>query len=1844
MRGRSRERGRGSGKGHRIWTRRTTLGRAYERPIEHNRQRRGLDISQRRENRNQRKFAEWGYDEGMYKQATAFFFTNFPDEWSYAEMWKTFGKYGRVYAVYSPLRKSRNGKRFGFVRFLEVKNPKVLESQLDKIRIDGCKIWVNLAKYPVEALETKVSRIPVATSKVVKGKSYAEAVRGQEKEGSRPEWRKKEEGEAWVGMEYNVEEEDLEWLRDCYVGVAHSVEIVPILQERFYMEGYFTCRLRAMGGKLILLDCEDKGELKELVQGAASWLSQWFSEIKPWSPITVAKERFVWLRCLGVPLHAWGPVFFESMVAAWGKFISLDDNTSKKRRFDVARILISTSIMESISVKRQIKVNGVLYNLRFTEEEMSNSLFSMKYDFLLSFKSDTEASSAGDGDTVGSIPDQARKNKRVSAIPVSEAHFEFEGDMQEDIGQKKKDTIYYSWMGEEESIEVVADSLQECLAGSDVGSRDEEVTPVAQLQSISPFPSKGGGPNVETKDCETTGSSKHNHLEAQQGISSFRHNLKVKKGKKRVGLSREESREASTDLEVAEGLGGERRDLSGKEGMATRSKPDIMKKKKKALLCRSVYQKANILGLMSLKKKTKSGARPKKAPSQELPSFMPNSSYSVAGGSVGDSGIANCNRMIKEHPSRRIAAELWDFAKQIGVTAEDEVETLRNLEEMEKRDREAKELEIPKTGRKKRHLRELVKKEKVDFLAIQETKLGGLDNRISRSVWGTDEVDWVAKDAVGMSGGIACFWNSKVIRAARILEGEHFIGIKGLWCPNNEQIVFINVYSPCQLPRKRVLWEELRRLIQNGGEKICIMGDFNTVRKAEERKGSSGVTRDMREFDSFIQAMNLVDMPLVGRKFIWYQVRGNYMSRIDRFLLSEGWMSKWGEARQWGLRRTVSDHCLILLKHQTVEWGPKPFRFFDSWLEQEGCGNLIKEVWNDTQIQGWAGFRLKEKLKATKEALRKWSKNLIPALDLKVNNASSTIARIDMKGEVAQLSEEEIDRRREAFIQIWESLKSKESMLQQKSRKVWLAQGDANTKFFHNCVKGRWRRAEMNSIQIKGVQIRDAIRVKEEIARYFEELYAEEKKIRPTLDGLAFKQLTWEENVNLISPFNEEEIKIVVGECDSSKAPGPDGFNFRFVKSEWDVIKADVVSFLQEFQTNGKLVRGLNTSFTVLVPKVENPVQIEEYRPISLVGVMYKILAKLLANRLQEVLGNKIGEQQMAFLKGRQLMDGVVIANEVIDEAKKKRKKAFLFKIDFEKAYDKVSWSFLDHMMQKMGFCEKWRLWIQECLRSSLVSILVNGSPSRQFNVSRGLRQGDPLSPFLFLIIAEGLNGLVTEAIKNGKLEGVEVGNRSFSISHLQYADDTILFGKATEENVWAMKGILRAFELVSGLKINFNKSQLVGIGVEDDWLNKMSWVLCCKKGTLPFKYLSITIGGSCKRFAFWKPMVDIFERKLATWKGRYLSLGGRITLINSVLSSLPVFWMSMYLVPKGTILLLDKIRRKFLWGGAEREKRINWVKWENVCKEKQFGGLGVKDLRKFNLALLGKWWGRLVRGDNGLWGKVIFEKYGKVGESTYNWLREGFNYGSAWWRDICRLSDMEGNKKGWLADGLEIRVGDGKDMSFWWDEWCGGVHSKDGIYTTKSAYQALTRDHRTVQQSPTISKVWQEFIPSKISVFAWQVLQDKIPTKMNLLKRGIIQDITESKCVLCGLASEDSNHLFIHCKIAWELWNSCYRWWGSKQVLDKDCGRMFEQHPFIFNIKEVRGGWECIWFSVVWSIWLARNEKLFRGKEVEAGRLLELVQVRAFKWIKGKRRGSLFTVSDWILNPVSCLNPSLVV
>jgi len=216
------------------------------------------------------------------------------------------------------------------------------------------------------------------------------------------------------------------------------------------------------------------------------------------------------------------------------------------------------------------------------------------------------------------------------------------------------------------------------------------------------------------------------------------------------------------------------------------------------------------------------------------------------------------------------------------------------------------------------------------------------------------------------------------------------------------------------------------------------------------------------------------------------------------------------------------------------------------------------------------------------------------------------------------------------------------------------------------------------------------------------------------------------------------------------------------------MLKDDVMCFLVEFHRNGKLTKGINSTFIALIPKVDNPQRLNDFRPISLVGSMYKILAKLLANRLRMVIGLLISNSQSTFIKGRQILDGILVANEVVDKARKCKKELIMFKVDFEKAYDSIDWKYLDEVMVKMGFPTLWRKWIQECIGTATTSVLVNGSPIDEFSLGRGLRQGDPLSPFLFLLAAEGFNVLMASLSRNNLVNGYKVGrNDPVVVSHL---------------------------------------------------------------------------------------------------------------------------------------------------------------------------------------------------------------------------------------------------------------------------------------------------------------------------------------------------------------------------------------------------------------------------------------------------------------------------------------------
>lgn len=217
---------------------------------------------------------------------------------------------------------------------------------------------------------------------------------------------------------------------------------------------------------------------------------------------------------------------------------------------------------------------------------------------------------------------------------------------------------------------------------------------------------------------------------------------------------------------------------------------------------------------------------------------------------------------------------------------------------------------------------------------------------------------------------------------------------------------------------------------------------------------------------------------------------------------------------------------------------------------------------------------------------------------------------------------------------------------------------------------------------------------------------------------------------------------------------------------------------MEEFFQNGIINAVTNETYICLIPKTSDSTKVGDFRPISLVSSLYKIVSKVLAFRLREVLEGTISSAQGAFMKGRQILDAVLIANEVVEDVRKKKDEGLVFKIDFEKAYDHVEWAFLDDVLGKKGFGLRWRRWIMGCLSSANFSILINGRPRGKFMASRGLRQGDPLSPFLFTIVVDVLSRLMEKAQEFELIKGLVVGRESIEISHLQFADDTIFLGR----------------------------------------------------------------------------------------------------------------------------------------------------------------------------------------------------------------------------------------------------------------------------------------------------------------------------------------------------------------------------------------------------------------------------------------------------------------------------------
>ncbi|GKC06378.1 RNA-directed DNA polymerase, eukaryota [Tanacetum coccineum] len=375
--------------------------------------------------------------------------------------------------------------------------------------------------------------------------------------------------------------------------------------------------------------------------------------------------------------------------------------------------------------------------------------------------------------------------------------------------------------------------------------------------------------------------------------------------------------------------------------------------------------------------------------------------------------------------------------------------------------------------------------------------------------------------------------------------------------------------------------------------------------------------------------------------------------------------------------------------------------------------------------------------------------------------------------------------------------------------------------------------------------------------------------------------------------ISRDEIRNAVCACGENKSPGPYGFTFEFFRKFWNIIGPDLCVAVEWFFDHSLFTRGCNSSFISLIPKVQDPKFVNDYRPISLIGSLYKVVTKILATRLSFIISDLISDVQTAFLPNRQILDGPFIINELLSWCKHKKQQTMVFKVDFAKTYDSIRWDYLDDLLQAFGFGSRWRSWINGSLSSGKASILINGSPTFEFQFHCGLKQGDPLAPYLFILIMESLHLSFSRIVEAGIFKGIKIDN-SVTISHLFYADDAM----SKEDLSHLLFSCSMATDVVR-LVCRWRDLGWMPLGSYSDWL---SWFKSIRLGSKP--------------------------------KG----------LVEGVFY---VTWWSLWNFRASLCCnsLMESIRRKFFNGIHGDEKKVTWVKWSKVLAAKKHGGLGVSRL-----------------------------------------------------------------------------------------------------------------------------------------------------------------------------------------------------------------------------------------------------------------------------------------------------------
>lgn len=1077
----------------------------------------------------------------------------------------------------------------------------------------------------------------------------------------------------------------------------------------------------------------------------------------------------------------------------------------------------------------------------------------------------------------------------------------------------------------------------------------------------------------------------------------------------------------------------------------------------------------------------------------------------------------------------------------------------------------------------------LMKKRKMDVCGLLETKLSPCRvasmHRLRLRHW-----QYYTNVDVANTARILVFWNPATVKVdliASSAQGLH-ISVHSLISQYHFLISF--VYGFNTISARRALWEDLRRW--NSSSPWMILGDFNSVLYPSDKHNGGAVTPyETSDFHDCCSDLGLHDVNYSGCQFSW--TNGTVWCKLDRVLVNPSWPSLQRLTRvHFGNPGAFTDHSAAEVYIDLAVQGRRNFKFLNMWASHASFSEVVSSHWS-APMHGTPMFILCRRLKLLKVHLKELNR-------LHYSHISERVMRLEAELDLHQsLLQQDMDNH--SLLAHDMILRSKLSSIKlaekqffsQKIKCNFLKHSDKGSKFFHALLGQNHQRNSIPAIMCSHGCLSTSLQeVGNEFVSFYQNLLGSSKTIVP-LDSAVIHSgpcLPATSHGFLLAPVSQEEIRMAVFSIGNDKAPGPDGYSSLFYKQAWDVIGGDVCAAVQDFFLSGRLLKQVNHSIIVLVPKSANASSPSDYRPISCCNVIYKVIAKLLAGRLAHALKDIVSPMQNAFLGGRLMSDNINLVQELLRLYGRKRSSPrCLLKVDFKKAFDSVQWDFLASLLRQLGFPAHFVRLVMECVSTASFSVAVNGDIHGFFLGKSGVRQGDPLSPYLFICCMEYFSRLLKRSAQHESFRfhpKCEVQG----ISHLAFADDVLLLSRGDHSSVHCLLQQIILFGKTSGLYVNPQKSSIYfgGVGTTQKLsiLTESGFV----EGSFPFTYLGVPLSPHRLLASQFSPLLQDLKSSVQGWIGKHLTYAGRLELIRSVLFGKVQFWLNIFPLPDGVMRNIISICRNFLWTGDVQKSTSALVSWKSICMPKAEGGLGLFDLRARNRSFLGKQlWNIHLKSDS-VWIRWIHHFYLSSGTI---WSVHAQRTSSPLWKAIISVRDL-----------LLQRCGDSVSSITMMSSWS----TATGCFLSH-AYDFFRPSGSAVSWGRV---VWEQWSLPKYSFILWLAVLGKLKTRDRL--RFIP---TDSNCSFCRQVEESHDHLFFTCEWTRRLWAMIKSWLRigrAMQTLSSAIRGLASRR----NNLEAR--MRRVSLSIaVYLIWEERNKRVFDGRSREVTAVFRRFQILFF-------------------------------